>query len=268
MTFVALRVGAGRRILGDEMTRMDATDYRRLGRFVADTAGLPQGEVPFPRPFLAALRQLVPCDGVSYSALDRVHERGLDLLAEPDSDGPEPELTYWDIRSEHPLCRHHELTLDFSAYRLSDFISLRRLRHTRLYTAWLRPMDVEHWLSVGLDAPLTHTKVFNFLRSHGRDFAERDRAVLDALRPYLAARYALWEAARAAPLAPVAAMCDGLTIREREIIDLVSEGLTNGEIAQRLWISPGTVRRHLENIYAKLGVHTRTAAARAASHGS
>ena len=63
-------------------------------------------------------------------------------------------------------------------------------------------------------------------------------------------------------------MCDGLTIREREIIDLVSEGLTNDEIAQRLWISPGTVRRHLENIYAKLGVHTRTAAARAASHGS
>jgi DNA-binding CsgD family transcriptional regulator len=52
-----------------------------------------------------------------------------------------------------------------------------------------------------------------------------------------------------------------LTAREREILDLVAEGRTNAEIAERLWVSPGTVRRHLENIYAKLGVHTRTAAA-------
>jgi DNA-binding CsgD family transcriptional regulator len=51
-----------------------------------------------------------------------------------------------------------------------------------------------------------------------------------------------------------------LTAREREILDLVAEGRTNAEIAQRLWVSPGTVRRHLENIYAKLGVHRRTAA--------
>ena len=41
---------------------------------------------------------------------------------------------------------------------------------------------------------------------------------------------------------------------------LVAEGLTNKQIAERLWISPGTVRRHLQNAFAKLGVHTRTAA--------
>jgi DNA-binding CsgD family transcriptional regulator len=52
-----------------------------------------------------------------------------------------------------------------------------------------------------------------------------------------------------------------LTAREREILDLVAEGRTNAEIAERLWISPETVRKHLENVYAKLGVHTRTAAA-------
>jgi DNA-binding CsgD family transcriptional regulator len=52
-----------------------------------------------------------------------------------------------------------------------------------------------------------------------------------------------------------------LTPREREILDLVAEGRTNAEIAESLWISRGTVRKHLDNIYAKLGVHTRTAAA-------
>jgi len=56
-----------------------------------------------------------------------------------------------------------------------------------------------------------------------------------------------------------------LTAREREVLDLVSVGLTNGEIAQRMWIAPGTVRRHLENIYDKLDVHTRTAAVWVAS---
>jgi len=40
--------------------------------------------------------------------------------------------------------------------------------------------------------------------------------------------------------------------------------MTNAEIGARLWISAGTVRRHLENAYTKLEVHTRTAAVRAA----
>jgi DNA-binding CsgD family transcriptional regulator len=52
-----------------------------------------------------------------------------------------------------------------------------------------------------------------------------------------------------------------LTQREAQILELVAEGMTNAEIAARLWVSPLTVRRHLENVYAKLGVHTRTAAA-------
>jgi DNA-binding CsgD family transcriptional regulator len=55
-----------------------------------------------------------------------------------------------------------------------------------------------------------------------------------------------------------------LTRREQEVIALVAEGLTNAEIGALLWISTGTVRRHLENVYAKLEVHTRTAAVRAA----
>ncbi len=51
-----------------------------------------------------------------------------------------------------------------------------------------------------------------------------------------------------------------LTARERELLALVDEGLSNAEIAARLWIAPGTVRKHLDNVYAKLGVRNRTAA--------
>jgi DNA-binding CsgD family transcriptional regulator len=51
-----------------------------------------------------------------------------------------------------------------------------------------------------------------------------------------------------------------LTAREREVLAWVARGKTNAEIARRLWLAPSTVGKHLENIYTKLGVSTRTAA--------
>jgi DNA-binding CsgD family transcriptional regulator len=53
----------------------------------------------------------------------------------------------------------------------------------------------------------------------------------------------------------------GLTPRERQVLACVAHGKTNREIPGILWITPNTVRKHLENVYSKLGVHTRTAAA-------
>ena len=55
-----------------------------------------------------------------------------------------------------------------------------------------------------------------------------------------------------------------LTSREREVLALVAEGLTNRQIAERLVISEGTAIRHVSNIFGKLGVNNRSAATRAA----
>jgi DNA-binding NarL/FixJ family response regulator len=53
-----------------------------------------------------------------------------------------------------------------------------------------------------------------------------------------------------------------------EVLRLVAEGLTNAQVAARLSLSPRTVDRHLNAIYTKLGVATRTAAAAfAIEHG-
>jgi DNA-binding NarL/FixJ family response regulator len=54
----------------------------------------------------------------------------------------------------------------------------------------------------------------------------------------------------------------GLTRREEEILKLVAEGLSNAQLARRLWVTEQTVKFHLSNVYRKLGVANRTEASR------
>jgi DNA-binding NarL/FixJ family response regulator len=59
---------------------------------------------------------------------------------------------------------------------------------------------------------------------------------------------------------PPASPHPALTTREREIFALLCQGLTNREISSRLWISEGTVKAHVGNVFRKLGVSNRTQA--------
>jgi len=242
------------------MQRLDSGDLERIGRFVAETAAI-GGDEPFPPAFLEALQRLIPCDSVAFCELDRIDERVLGYVSLPaEADGEaDSGLDYWDVRHEHPVCRYHEATGDWRAYRITDFVGARRFRSSRIYAEWFRPAHVESLVTVGLDSPLSHTKVFLLERNRGGEFDPADCLVLDILRPYFAMRYdAAHARASAAP-----ASCVELTRRERQVLDVVAEGKTNHQVAEALRISDGTVRRHLENAYAKLGVHTRTAAVRA-----
>lgn len=57
-----------------------------------------------------------------------------------------------------------------------------------------------------------------------------------------------------------ASALDELTERELEVLGLVARGLTNHEIAARLFLSEGTVKTHVKRIFSKLGLHDRTQA--------
>lgn len=52
-------------------------------------------------------------------------------------------------------------------------------------------------------------------------------------------------------------LLDGMTSREKEICTLLSEGLTNKQIAETLYISEGTVKNYISSIYDKTGIHDR-----------
>lgn len=104
----------------------------------------------------------------------------------------------------------------------------------------------------------------------GSGFDLRERELAAVLRPVLGNAYRLVRRlSRADLLGPpeppvvVAGPAGrlGLTRREAEIAELVATGATNQQIAAVAGISPGTVRKHLENVYRKLGVTNRVAVA-------
>jgi len=60
--------------------------------------------------------------------------------------------------------------------------------------------------------------------------------------------------------APQSALIEPLSQRELEVLHLIAQGLTNSEIATRLYLSLNTVKAHTRNIYGKLDAHSRTQA--------
>jgi len=108
-------------------------------------------------------------------------------------------------------------------------------------------------------------------RGQQRDnFSDHELALLDLVRPALtvalARARAQADSKEATGEPPEAGFCDAfgrLTRREREVVELVVEGLLDKEIAQRLGISYTTVRTHLDRSFQKLGVSNRSRLARA-----
>jgi DNA-binding CsgD family transcriptional regulator len=97
------------------------------------------------------------------------------------------------------------------------------------------------------------------LRRRISPFTARDRARIALLAPHVAG---LWQLAHAEPPPPPIAVraTARLTQRETEVMRWLACGKTDADIASLLAISPRTVHKHLEHIYDKLGVETRTAA--------
>jgi DNA-binding NarL/FixJ family response regulator len=96
----------------------------------------------------------------------------------------------------------------------------------------------------------------------GADQDEIERAVAAVARgeaifgPALARRIADFFAA-GSPSSAAAVAFPELSEREREVLSLVADGMTNPEIARRLFLSPKTVRNHVSNIFTKLQVADR-----------
>ena len=204
------------------------------------------------------LLDLIPCDESSIVGQDSVRHSTFAAqgLGEFTNEIEEPDDPFWVHYADSLPCSYPCRSGDIaSVTKISDFYSVRQHRNTAMYDHLSNNYDrFDHEIMVCLPVGPAHTRTLRllFFRQAGSDFTDRDRAVLTLLRPHLHAAYLAARQSRAG-LTP-------LTTRQREIMQYVAAGYSNYQIARRLDLSEGTVRKHLENVFTRLRVTSRAAA--------
>lgn len=231
-------------------------DLQRLCAF-GDVRRLGEKGDPLPSSLLEDLAALVPCDDVTYLAQNPYENTVLaakdlrtDVEGVSDEDFPDFEDWFW---SNYWImdCSYPERSGDWvRVLRCSDLCTDRATKSAAAaFTAWTG-VAFEAMLSLPPSGPVSRRILLS--RYDGPDFSDRELLLLTLIRPHLVE---LHEAMLQSGRGPT------LTARQAEVLRLVRGGLTNSQIARRLGISSGTVRKHLEHIYTTLEVTNRTAAA-------
>jgi DNA-binding CsgD family transcriptional regulator len=211
---------------------------------------------------MPALMDLVGADSALWTELDPTASLDLSpgLLPGRVVSHPEPLLTLETALAlerhaqEFPLVCHTRPGGDGRPMRRSDLQSARSFRSSGIYADVARPINADEMLAMALKPGRLH--VCLSLNRAGVDFTPADVEIVTWLLPLLTRR-----------VARLAAAADGaafflpqLTERQRQVLSLAAEGLTDAAIGHRLDCSPRTVDKHLEHIYRRLGVSCRTAA--------
>lgn len=252
------------------MLRLGRSDLEDILRFIADVSERDLDD-PYAPEVLAGLQQLVHCAEVVYQDANLADRRFEDTRgAGPDNDAAiqaQQDAVYWAV-GPCPISDYRSRTGDLAAARMTDVIGSGDYHELPIYREYFRPSGVEHMLDIGLPAgPARHRSLLFFREMGVSDFSARDRVVLDTLRPHFAGiearamlRRRLSEVAADGTIEGHRATSAQLTAREKEIVVLVGQGKTNAQIAAELWVAPSTVKKHLENVYGKVGVGSRAAA--------
>lgn len=129
--------------------------------------------------------------------------------------------------------------------------------HTEFCTDWGRPVDLYYTTSMYLhNQKQIPSAVLITSRSGHYGFSDRELAILEVIQPHLSNHFRLLEKMR--PVRSQQFNCRNLTKRENEIAGLLCQGLSTPEIATLLVISEFTVYRHLNNIFTKMNISSRT----------
>lgn len=211
---------------------------------------------------LDTLPRLVPSDLTTLSLCDlrrgtrTVFTRKGEAISETDR------KTFDRYFHGHPLVRFHGSHPRGPTQRISDCPAGGAFRNSALFADYYNRIGIRYVMALPLRIDESNVVSIVFNRS-ASDFRDNERALLEGVRPVLAALYRerMKRSQGRGVLSAGHLEALPLTRTEREVLALLAAGKTNAEIAALLDSSTRTVQKHVEHIFQKLGVETRTAAA-------
>jgi DNA-binding CsgD family transcriptional regulator len=236
--------------------RLSAADLEAALDFLEE-AQVVDGPLPFTPQLLDRLAELTHCEEAAYFEVDHPRRILSERVTGASSTTPFDGITddIWTCNRMVELNRY-KVANGAGPVVLADVFA-RRLRHRPDFNPNLRAGGWVDEVHVDLDPPRRwRVEVVIYCSA---DFGRRERMIMQLLRPHLEGLFrAATHRRRLATLDSKATA--ELTPREREVMLRVADGLSNADIANALVVERSTVRKHLENVYEKLEVRSRTAA--------
>jgi DNA-binding CsgD family transcriptional regulator len=241
------------------MTRLDRRDYEAVLSFLEEAHAVEE-PVPFTPRLLDRMASLAHCEAATFfEYAPGTNAPGTDILtgyvtcSKEDQEWPSLDDASWITTRAIELWRWR--ARGTGPIVLADIFP-RRLRVDPDFNLNYKDFGAADEIHVSLGPHRRWPAEVAVFRP--RVFGERERLILRLLQPHLAALYRAATLRRRLGVADDAARV--LTQREREVMTHVTNGLANAEIAHVLMIEASTVRKHLEHVFEKLGVGSRTAA--------
>jgi len=148
-------------------------------------------------------------------------------------------------------------------YRDSNWIDSKTREMSHIYKSWMKPMNVYYSLGSTIVANgRIYGSITLFRSKDTGDFSDEEIDILSIINKHINKRFS--EQYPNGFSKKGIDISDGLrekfllSQREDEVIKLIIQGLSNTEIAHKLFISDNTVKKHINSIYSKIGVNTRT----------
>ena len=235
------------------VVKLTNSDLRGVLDLLYELGSMPSAD-PFPLPVVDRLGTLVAARKAGYGEFS-ITDGGQGyavrrlLMNRSEPAWLEGAVRRWWLQ-DPIVCRVHSGAVKPMA--VSDRVSMRTYHRLEYFQHIHHPFGTADCVRVFLPAPNAMSRFFWFDQEHW-GLRRRERELLELLRPH----FVLWRGGWSAPVSQDAL---DLSAREREVLQAAAGGATNRQIAEKLWISPHTVRTHLEHIFEKLDVSTRTAA--------